>query len=325
MTADAHVEELTGALRAADVPGEQIDRTAAELRGHLAETGAAPEEEFGSAARFAARPGGLAPAPGEPDGAAEHWAWTADLFDDRRMPAVHGDQGWEVESLDAAGRFVCRRAPGAALVWEYRREVITDRRRAQVPEELEPEDREPCGEWLPYGCFKRPKVATTGPEGRLEALPARPRGWLFPSRRGKVLPTVRVLAVLVCPAVALSGLGLPGRTIALCGFGYAISMTYTAKKETEKGRVHADRAATGNDGNRRSSPPTRPSPPDAPPPSYVTSPSRQSKTSGAAGSGRGPAPAGRRKTPPSSSGRRTIPPGVSASTRPSQSCQPRPR
>ncbi|MGV9693257.1 hypothetical protein ACWDUX_29595 [Streptomyces sp. NPDC003444] len=248
MSTDAYFEELTDALRAADVPGEQIDRTVAELRGHLAETGTAPEEEFGPAARFAARLGGLAPAPGEPDGAAEHWTWTADLFNDRRMLAVHGDQGWEVESLDAIGRFVCRRVPGAALAWEYRREVITDRRRAQVLEELEPEGWEPCGEWLTYGYFKRPKAATTGPEGGLEALPARPHGWLFLSRRGKAVLAVWTLAVLACLGVALTGLGLPGYTIALFGFGYAITMTYTAKKETEKGRVHADRAAAGGHG-----------------------------------------------------------------------------
>ncbi|MFE0776951.1 hypothetical protein [Streptomyces sp. NPDC058861] len=48
--------------------------------------------------------------------------------------------------------------------------------------------------------------------------------------------------------MALAGLGLPGYTIALLGLGHAIGMTYTAKKETEKGRVHADRAAAGNDG-----------------------------------------------------------------------------
>ncbi|MFC8493701.1 hypothetical protein ACFUJU_23460 [Streptomyces sp. NPDC057235] len=164
------------------------------------------------------------------------------------MPAVHGDQGREVESLDALGRFVCRRAPGAALAREYRREVLTDRRRAQVLEELEPEGWELCGEWLTYGCFKRSKAAATGPEGGLGALPARPHGWLFLSRRGKAVPAVWALAVLGCPAVALAGLGLPGYTIALLGLGHAIGMTYTAKKETEKGRVHADRAAAGNDG-----------------------------------------------------------------------------
>ncbi|MFC8508930.1 hypothetical protein ACFU3J_13135 [Streptomyces sp. NPDC057411] len=228
--ADAYFTELSAALRTAAVPEGQIARTVDELRGHLAESGATPEEEFGPAARFAASLGGLAPAPGEPDGAAEHWTWTADLFNDRRMLAVHGDQGWEVESLDSLGRFVCRRAPGVALAWEYRREVISGRRRAKVLDELDPEGWELCGEWLVYGYFKRPKAATAGPAGALRAVPATPRKWLFLSRRGKVL----LVAWLAVSAGAYLSLGLPGFA-ALIALGGALSAVYTARLETAKG------------------------------------------------------------------------------------------
>lgn len=234
--ADAYFAELSAALRAAAVPEDQIARTVEELRGHLAESGAAPEEEFGPAALFAASLGGLVPAPGEPDEAAEHWTWTADLFNDRRMLAVHGDQGWEVESLDSLGRFVCRRAPRVALAWEYRREVISGRRRAKVLDALDPEGWELCGEWLVYGYFKRPKAATAGPAGALRAVPAAPRRWLFLSRRGKVLLGAW-LAVSVAAYVAM---GLPGFA-AFIALGGALSAVYTARVETTKGLETAAR------------------------------------------------------------------------------------
>ena len=169
---DRYFTELADALRTARVPDEQIAATVEDLRAHLAETGTHPEEEFGPAAAFAAQLGGLAPRPAEPDEQAESWTWTADIFNDRRMLAVHGDQGWEVESLDSLGRFVCRRSATAALRWEYRREVIGARRRTKVLAELEPEGWELCGEWLVYGYFKRPRAATAGTASASKSLPA---------------------------------------------------------------------------------------------------------------------------------------------------------
>ncbi|MEX0169517.1 hypothetical protein [Streptomyces sp. LMG1-1-1.1] len=237
MTTDAYFAELTEALRAAGVPEEQIARTTDELRGHLAETGSAPEDEFGPAARFAEGLGGLAPAPGEPDDSAEHWTWTADVFNDRRMLAVHGDQGWEVESLDALGRFVCRRAPGVALAWEYRREVVKGGRRARVLGELEPEGWELCGEWLVYGYLKRPKAATDGPAGARRSVPATPGKWLFLSRRGKAL----LGAWFAVVSLAYFALGLPGYAVAFVALGSAVTAALTAKLETDRGRVEAGR------------------------------------------------------------------------------------
>lgn len=231
MSTDAYFAELSETLRASRVPEEQITRTVDELRAHLAESGTTPEEEFGPAAAFAASLGGLAPAPGEPEDAAEHWTWTADLFNDRRMLAVHGDQGWEVESLDSLGRFVCRRAPGVALAWEYRREVIAGRRRAAVFGALEPEGWEPCGEWLVYGYFKRPKAATAGPEGALRSVPRTPVGRLFLSRRAKALLAVWAVA----SAAAYAAMGVPGFAV-LVAFGGAASAVLTANLETRKGK-----------------------------------------------------------------------------------------
>ncbi|MEU8621018.1 hypothetical protein [Streptomyces sp. NPDC048623] len=238
MSTDNHgtyFAELTETLRAAGIPAGQITRTVDELRAHLAESGTAPEEEFGPAAAFAASLGGLAPAPGEPEAdteaGTEHWTWTADLFNDRRMLAVHGDQGWEVECLDSLGRFVCRRASGVALAWEYRREVIAGRRRAAVLGELEPEGWELCGEWLVYGYFKRPKAATAGPAGALRSVPRTPLGHLFLSRRAKVLLVVWALASVA----AYASMGAPGLAV-LVAFGGAALALLTASLETRKGR-----------------------------------------------------------------------------------------
>ncbi|MEU5220783.1 hypothetical protein AB0G79_31915 [Streptomyces sp. NPDC020807] len=233
-TVDAYFTELSDALRAAGVPDEQIAATTEDLRAHLAETGTDPVREFGAAAAFAARLGGLAPAPGEPDERAESWTWTADLFNDRRMLAVHGDQGWEVESLDSIGRFVCRRSTTAPLRWEYRREILTGRR-PKVLAELEPEGWEPCGEWLVYGYFKRPRAATAGPAGALEARPATPRRQLFLGRTGKLV--LALWAVVVGGATAaffVGTLGTAGLAITIA-FASMVSGLVTAQLETAKG------------------------------------------------------------------------------------------
>ncbi|MFF1508775.1 hypothetical protein [Streptomyces sp. NPDC058326] len=236
MNTDAYFTGLSDALRAAGIPDAQIAATVEDLRAHLAETGTDPEDEFGPAEGFAARLGGLAPAPGEPDERAESWTWTADLFNDRRMLAVHGDQGWEVESLDTLGRFVCRRSATAALRWEYRREVIGARRRAKVLAELEPEGWELCGEWLVYGYFKRPRAATAGPAGGLETRPATPHRWLFLSRRGKAALAVWLVVVGGAMTACFMGtLGMGGLAISIA-LASMFSAVYTSHLETAKGR-----------------------------------------------------------------------------------------
>lgn len=160
------------------------------------------------------------------------------------MLALHGDQGWEVESLDSLGRFVCRRSTTATLRWEYRREVIGARRRAKVLAELEPEGWELCGEWLVYGYFKRPRAATAGPAGALEARPDAPHRWLFLSRRGKV--ALAVWLVLVGGAAAACFIGTLGTgglaiTIALASM---FSALFTSHLETTKGRVDQRRSGS---------------------------------------------------------------------------------
>ncbi|MFI1938871.1 hypothetical protein ACH44C_17095 [Streptomyces purpureus] len=231
-----YFDELSTALRAAGVAEAQIASTVAELTGHLAETGTAPEEEFGPAAVFAAQLGGTAPAAGAPVAEAETWTWTADIYSDRHLLAVHGDEGWEVERLDTLGRFVCRRVPGSAMRWEYRRELISGRRRARVLAELEPEGWEMCGEWVLYAYFKRPKAASEGPAAELATLPAKPKGWLYLSTRGRwMLAAWATLLVFLGTAYLIGALHMPSYVAALIATSGAAAAAYGTKRDLVKG------------------------------------------------------------------------------------------
>ncbi|MEU6878190.1 hypothetical protein [Streptomyces sp. NPDC046712] len=232
----AYFDELSAALRGAGVPAEQMASTVAELRGHLAETGSSPEEEFGPAADFAARLGGTAPVAAEPAEKAETWLWTADIYNDRRLLALHGDQGWEVEGLDTLGRFKCRRVPGAALRWEYRRELISGKRRAEVLDRLTPEGWEMCGEWTVFAYFKRPKAASEGPAAALDTLPARPGRWLFLSRKGKLLVAVWLLMVIGAVSVSLVDVfDMPPYTVVFVSLFGLVGALIGLKRDAIKG------------------------------------------------------------------------------------------
>ncbi|MFE5793681.1 hypothetical protein ACFQ8C_14060 [Streptomyces sp. NPDC056503] len=237
MTTDTYFEALSAALRTAGVTEDQIASTVAELRGHLAETDSPPEEEFGTAEEFAARLGGTAPLAAEPSDGAETWVWTADLYSDRRLLAVHGDQGWEVEGLDPLGRFVCRRVPGAALRWEYRRELIGGKRRDGVLDRLTPEGWELCGEWTVFAYFKRPKAASEGPAGALDVLPERPGRRLFLSHKGKALLAIWTLLVVGVVGVTLVNVfDMPAYTTPFVAMLGATGALIGLRRDAAKGR-----------------------------------------------------------------------------------------
>ncbi|OLT26173.1 hypothetical protein BJF79_43770 [Actinomadura sp. CNU-125] len=181
MTA-AYFDDLAARLRAAGVSADAAAGTVAELAAHVAESGTDPEDEFGPAAEFAAvlHPSGGGGEPGPSD---ETWRWTADAFQDRRLLDRFGDQGWEVERVDSAGRFVSRRDPERPQRWDYRRETVLPGRRTALAARLAPDGWEPCGTWICFEYFKRPKAATLGPDAELPAAPAAPSRRTFWSRR----------------------------------------------------------------------------------------------------------------------------------------------
>ncbi|MFC4060798.1 hypothetical protein ACFOWE_21055 [Planomonospora corallina] len=203
MTTTAYFDELATLLRERGVPEKEVSATVGDLAAYVTESGADPEEEFGPAAGFAAAlaPARPADAPqDDPDPAAETWLWTADAFQDVARLNVYGDQGWEVERIDHLGRFVSRRVPEHPLRWEYRRETALPTRRDALAERLAPDGWEPCGSWVYYHYFKRPKAASEGPAGELDAAPAVPARSVF---FGKGLYLFLAGYVLLLAAVAV--------------------------------------------------------------------------------------------------------------------------
>ncbi|MEV1021715.1 hypothetical protein [Streptomyces sp. NPDC050264] len=200
-----YFDELGRLLLAHGLPPDHVTATVADLAAHLAGSGPAdPVEEFGPVEDFARQL-----APGGKDGAAapdehvETWRWAADTYADEALLDRFGDEGWEVERVDALGRFVSHRDPERPQRWEYRRELVT-RGRAALDGKPAPEGWEPCGTWAVYGWYKRPKAATPGPASQFTVpppvAPARPA---FFSRRFYVTPAVAALALTVA-AIAVA-------------------------------------------------------------------------------------------------------------------------
>ncbi|MER7128329.1 hypothetical protein [Streptosporangium saharense] len=190
-----YFERLGAALTGAGMSADRVEATVADLRAYLAESGGDPEEEFGPADALAVE---LTSASAPPEEGARAWRWTADLFHDVKMLNEYGAQGWEVERVDVKGLFVSVRDPGRAQQWEYRREL----RRPGVAALLAPDGWEPCGAWVAFEYYKRPRAASVGPAAELSAPPRAPRRGVFLSPKFYVLAAA-VLAVEVVVLVLL--------------------------------------------------------------------------------------------------------------------------
>ncbi|RAJ61624.1 hypothetical protein K378_03984 [Streptomyces sp. Amel2xB2] len=189
----AYFGRLAALLRHSGMPEDRVTTLTSELRAYAEEAGGDVTQEFGPAERLAEQlcareAAGPSAGSGDPQGeswpgeAAEQWVWTADAFQDRPLLERFGGEGWEVERLDALGRFVCRRDLEHPMRWEYRRETAGFAERAARTAELAPEGWEPCGVWGPLAYFKRPAAALDGPAARIAAPPPPPRKrtWIGP-------------------------------------------------------------------------------------------------------------------------------------------------
>ncbi len=147
--------------------------------------------------------------------------WTADIFADERRLNEFGEQGWEVEKVDKKGMFVSHRDPERPQRWEYRRDVVTLKGRRALVERLAPDGWEPCGTWLYYEYFKRPKAASVGPAAEIDSPPPAPGGRLFFSKRFYLLA---VLLIVVC-VLAVAGIGgMLSATTPIKGGDFAIGV-----------------------------------------------------------------------------------------------------
>ncbi|MFI1679992.1 hypothetical protein [Streptomyces sp. NPDC020607] len=246
---DGYLIGLAERLRARGLPADRVEATVTDLAAHLEESGTEDAEaEFGPADEFAAQlvpdtgvraPGAAdkpdeARGPGEASEVVETWRWTADTYVDEELLNRFGDEGWEVERVDAIGRFVSHRDVAQPQRWEYRRELVT-RGREGLDERLAPEGWEACGTWVVYAWFKRPRAASLGPAARVESPPPVPERSRFFSRRFYGLLAVLALAVAVAGiSVAVgdedasSGLGflvgLLAGAVAVVGVAWALQM-----------------------------------------------------------------------------------------------------
>jgi hypothetical protein len=214
-----YFDQLADRLRAGGVPDDQVTATIDDLSTYAAEAGADPEAEFGPVEEFAGEllPGAApaapsapsapaAPAAGEPDDG-EPWVWRADAFGELDKLETYGDQGWEVERVDSAGRFVSRRDREHPQRWEYRRESIRPQHStAQLEAALAPDGWEPCGTWVCYAYFKRPRAASIGPEARIDQPRRAPgRKSFYSARFCLMMAGLLVLLIAVVVAVAVTG------------------------------------------------------------------------------------------------------------------------
>ncbi|PSK96287.1 hypothetical protein CLV63_112171 [Murinocardiopsis flavida] len=229
-----YFDDLAARLAAKGLPPDRVEATVEDLAAYAAEAEADPEAEFGPAASFADQ---LAAdeGPAAPDPGVETWRWTADIYADERLLNRFGDEGWEVDKVDALGGFVSRRDPELLQRWEYRREMVSVHGHGYLDRRLAPDGWELCGTWVIWAWYKRPKAASVGPAAALDAPPPPPGRRNFLSRRFLLLVAVLVLAVGAVgtvravqscdPADALGfitgiavGGGLPLAVIALVAF-----------------------------------------------------------------------------------------------------------
>ncbi|WP_431901155.1 hypothetical protein [Nonomuraea sp. bgisy101] len=200
-----YFDELAVRLRERGVPEDTVRATVADLTAYLSETSGDPEEEFGPAAEFAEQLGVTPVA--EPVAEEDTWRWTADIFVDERRLNEFGDQGWEVDRVDAVGWFISHRDLREPQRWEYRREVVTRKGRQALVERLAPDGWEPCGTWVFYEYFKRPKAASLGPEAGIDSPPSAPVKGVFFSKRFYLLMVVMLAGLIFALALLPSASG----------------------------------------------------------------------------------------------------------------------
>ncbi|MES9537415.1 hypothetical protein [Actinomadura sp. NPDC000600] len=207
-----YFDELAERLRARGLPEDEVSRTVDDLAAFVAEAGTDPVQEFGTPEEFAPQvapdeaPVDVRGGPVPPD-EGETWKWRADAFHEREVLNRYGDEGWEVERVDSTGRFVSHRAPDDPQRWEYHRETVLPGRRKAVVDRLAPDGWEPCGTWICFEYFKRPKAAILGPEAELREVSVTPSGRNFWSRRfyvfiacyGAFLAAVCVAWIVLAP------------------------------------------------------------------------------------------------------------------------------
>lgn len=223
MGREEYWDELSRLLRAAGLPPGHVAATVDELAGPGP---ADPAREWGPPAALADR---LAPGPAPVDEHVETWRWAADTYADVALLDRFGAEGWEVDHIDALGRFVGHRDPEHPQPWQYRRELTTRDRPS-------PEGWEPCGTWAVYAWYKRPAVTPPAPAGphQSPAPPAPRRAAL--SRGLRAAPLAAALALIAAAAACAITTGASFATGALTGAALPPLIAWCALKRRTRTR-----------------------------------------------------------------------------------------
>ncbi len=160
MDTETYLEQLAGSLQRYGVEGTQIGEIVAEVESHLAESGEDAVEAFGPPDAYAEHRAASLERGTAPDDAWQRRTFRATAFDEMRILAAAGQDGWELIGV-AAFALSCRRPrdPGAVRRWAYRRRggINSDARVAG----MRATGWEPCGLWLSFHYFKRPLAEAT--------------------------------------------------------------------------------------------------------------------------------------------------------------------
>jgi len=160
MDTETYLEQLAGNLQHYGVEAIQIGEIIAEVESHLAESGEDAVEAFGPPDAYAEHRAASVERGAAPDDVWQRRTFRATAFDEMRILAAAGQDGWELTDV-AAFALPCRRPwdPCTVRRWAYRRRVGINR--DALVTEMRAAGWEPCGLWLPFHYFKRPLAAAT--------------------------------------------------------------------------------------------------------------------------------------------------------------------
>ena len=153
---DTYAGELERELRGRGVDEERAREVVAEVADHLAESGEQPRDAFGDPARYADALLAADPSDADDDAGYEAHTFRATALDEVRILSELGAEGWELTGVRDFGLHARRPAEAAArTTWEYARR--TGVRRGPLVAQMESEGWAPCGRWLTFHYFKRPR------------------------------------------------------------------------------------------------------------------------------------------------------------------------
>ena len=156
MTNEEFLSQLVENLQRRGLADQRINDIVSETENHLDESGEDPLAAFGPVEQYAediaVQDEEKADTQTTPQ--FHNRTFRATAFDEMGILAAAGKDGWELVDVGALALF-CRRPANSpdATRWEYKRR--TGCHRGIILREMQDEQWQPCGNWLPFHYFKR--------------------------------------------------------------------------------------------------------------------------------------------------------------------------